>query len=190
MNPIKIVLAGIIAASLFTFHTSAQISTTNLPPTEIENFELQSDIILVKGVTQIGSVAVSDGTLSVRANEANDVTHNQKVYGITVSFAGTVPGAGSGKMALMVDYDELDSLTNAVTYVSTVTWGVTQLNSFEAALTTKSGFSVIARSDRREGQVYAFIQFADLTRIPVSADQLTQFNNLVTQAKATLDSLK
>jgi hypothetical protein len=189
MNYLKIILMSIFASSLFNFHAGAQ-TTTNLPPTVIENFELQTDTLIVRGVTQIGTVAVSGGTLFVRANEANDITHSQKVYGIMIGFNGTLPEAGSGKTSVMVDYDELDALTNAVSYACTVTWGVTELNSFEAIFTTKSGFNIIARSDRRQGQVYAFIQFADLPRIPVTADQLTQFKNLVTQAKGTLDSLK
>jgi len=75
-------------------------------------------------------------------------------------------------------------------YISKVTWGVTQLNGFEASYKTKSGFQVIAHSDRRQQTVETFIQFADSPRIPASSDQLQQIRSLVTQAKSTLDSLK
>jgi len=99
------------------------------------------------------------------------------------------PG-GASRVALMVDYDELDSLASGIDYISKVTWGVTQLNSFEASYTTRSGFRVIAHSDRRQEMVNTFIEFGDGPRIPATVDQLAQLHSLVTQAKASLDALK
>ena len=89
-----------------------------------------------------------------------------------------------------MDYDELDSLANALDYISKVTWGVTQLNGFEATYKTKSGFRLVAHSDRKDQTVATSIQFGDSPRIPASSDQLLQIRSLISQAKATLDALK
>jgi hypothetical protein len=118
------------------------------------------------------------------------MTHSQKAYGIVVEIGRTVEAGETARDFLVVDYDELDSLANAIDYVSKVTWGVTQLNGFEASYKTKSGLRIIAHSDRRQDSVNIFIQSDDGPRIPATSDQLLQIRSLITQAKTTLDGLK
>ena len=191
MRQYKIALLAASAGCLLAFNLHAQDTPmVILPATELENFELQTNTIIVKGFSLVGTVALENTTLSVHAQEANDVSHSQKAYGIMVELSGASQANAPARISLVVDYDELDSLNDAIDYVSKVTWGVTELNTFEAGYTTKSGFRVIAHSDRRQSAVNTFIQFGGLSRIQVSLDQLNQLHSLITQAKAALDALK
>ena len=189
MNLSKRALALTVALFLTASHLSAQ--SINLPATYLENFELQTNTIMVRGFSLIGSVNLGNSTVAIHANEANDVTHSQKAYGLVVDASRPAGDSGEpSRIFLAVDYDELDSLANALEYISKVTWGVTQLNGFEASYTTRSGFRVIAHSDRRQETVNTFVQFGDGPRMPATGDQLAQLRSLITQAKASLDALK
>jgi hypothetical protein len=191
----KYQMALLVAGTGFLLTLNANAQTDNsaaiyVPATYLENFELQTNTTIVKGFSLVGSVSLENTTLSVHADEANDIGHSQKAYGITVELVGSNQPGVPPRIPLVVDYDELDSLSDAIDYVSKVTWGVTQLNSFEAGYMTKSGLHVIAHSDRRQDVIHTYIQFGDLPRISVTTDQLSQLHSLITQAKATLDSLK
>jgi hypothetical protein len=191
MRIYKIALAVVGVGMLLALSAHAQTATVVLPPTDLENFELQTNTVIVKGSSLVGSVALdSNSSFVIHAREANDIGHSQKAYGITVELSGSLPSGAPAKMQMVVDYDELDSLTTAFDYMGKVTWGVTQLNSFEADYATRSGFHVVAHSDRRQSVINTFIQFGNLPRLPISSDQLAQMRSLVAQAKSTLDSLK
>jgi hypothetical protein len=181
-------LTGAGAVCLLSLQLDAQTNPT--PATFLESFEQQTNIIVVKGFSLIGSVSVDNCSISVDAREANDITHAQKAYGILVETSRATESGGPARMALVVDYDELDSLAIGIDYISKVTWGVTQLNGFEASYTTRSGLKVIAHSDRRQQTVNTFIEFADSPRIPATVDELAQLRSLITQAKSALEALK
>lgn len=193
MRPYIIALATVlwlaINASAQDAAAPVTVITATGPATVIENFELQTNTIIVRGFSLIGTLSIGNDAISIHAKEDNDVSHGQKAYGITVQLKDGRQAPGTS-YSLAIDYDELDSLLNAIDYVSKVTWGVTQLNGFEAAFTTKSGFSVIAHSDRRAGAIATYIQFGTAARIAMDSDQMTQLRNLIVQAKATLDGLK
>jgi len=182
------IVVGTCVVFLLVLQLHAQ--TNPGPGTILETFEQQTNIILVKGFSLVGSFNVDNTTISVDSREANDVTHGQKAYGILVEISRAAETGGTVRGALVVDYDELDSLANGIDYISKVTWGVTQLNGFEASYTTRSGFRVIAHSDRRQETVNTFVQFGDGPRMPATGDQLAQLRSLITQAKASLDALK
>jgi hypothetical protein len=195
MSRNKMALTAAAGLFLFAFHLSAQTDnpppaqTGVLPPTYLENFELQTNTILVRGFSLAGSVVLGNYTLVVHANEVNDMTHSQKAYGVVMNLRLSNSDADT-QVEWVMDYDELDSLANALDYISKVTWGVTQLNGFEATYKTKSGFRLVAHSDRKDQTVATSIQFGDSPRIPASSDQLLQIRSLISQAKATLDALK
>jgi len=159
---------------------------TNAPKTEIENFEAQTGKVIIKGFGQTGSVTVDAGVISVRCKETADVATGIKEYGIAIKFDGN----NRQEAFAIVDYDELDALLNGMNYLGKITYDVTPMPSFDAAFTTKSGLRIAAHSERRQGGIHTFLRFADAPRILLTSDQLAQFQNLIGQAKATLDSLK
>src|SRR5580698_318037 len=93
---------------------------TNAPATEIENFEMQTDAVIVKGVDQIGSVATEAGTILVRSKESDNVTSGQKQYAIAITIENN-----QSRLVLFVDYDELDALIHGLDYLSRITYDVT-----------------------------------------------------------------
>ncbi|MGC9941629.1 MAG: hypothetical protein ABSE48_07325 [Verrucomicrobiota bacterium] len=191
MRKYTMALATLGAGLMLALNLSAQTAAVNPPATELENFELQTNTTIVKGTSLVGTVALDNNcTFVVHAREANDIDHSQKAYGITIALSGSLPQGAPDKLSLVVDYDELDSLTAAADYIGKVTWGVTQLNSFEAGYVTKSGFHFIAHSDRRQDVINTYVEFGDLPRIQVNSDQLAQLRSLLAQAKSMLDSLK
>jgi hypothetical protein len=186
MRNFKIIFTSVIAGIFFTFQIPAQI--TNAFATEIENFESQTNTIIVKAFNPIGTVSVGNASISVHVKESSDITHGQKMYGVAVGFSGVpeeIP-----KFFFVVDYDELDSFSNAIDFVGKVNSDVTSLPAFEASYATKSGLRVIAHSDRRNGGITNFIQFGNWPRISLTSIQLAQLRTFIVQAKTSLDALK
>ncbi len=158
---------------------------TNAPATEIENFELQPDVIIIKGYGEIGTVNTSEGVISVRCKESDNITAGTKQYGIAVTFTANQAETGS-----IVDYDELDALIHDLDFLSKISYNITTMPSFDAGLTTRSGFRAAAHSERRQGGIELFLQFSSVVRVTLTPDQFSQFQNLINQAKSSLDTLK
>ncbi len=158
---------------------------TNAPATQIENFELQTDAIIVKGFGDIGSIPVDGGTISIRCKESNNVTINQKMYGLAVALT-----AGQEHGSLVVDYDELEGMIRALDFLSKISYQVTPMPAFDTSFTTRSGLRVGAHVDRRQSAIQLYLEFQDTGKIPVSADQFTQFENLINSAKTSLDATR
>lgn len=180
MRPTPFIFILCAALPLFSH---AQSSCTNPPPTEIQNFEMQPDTVIVKGFSQIGSIATESGTIEVRSKESDNTTSGQKQYAIAI-----VIEANQSRMLLLVDYDELDALIHGLNFLSKVSYDVTPMSAFDATITTRSGFRAAAHSERRQGSIQLFVQFADTVRVPLTPDQFAQFQSLVTQAKSSLDN--
>lgn len=177
----SLLIAGCCA---FALAAHAQ-NSTNAPATEIENFEQQTDAVIVRGFSEVGTINTTAGVISIRCKQSTEANTGHTDYGITVGLT-----SNDGRGYLVVDYDELDALLNAISFLSHINYDVTPMPSFEASFTTKSGFRLAAHSERRQGGIQTFLQFADTPRIPLSSDQFTQFQNLITQAKSNLDLLK
>lgn len=160
-------------------------SNTNAPTTEIENFELQTDAVIVKGVDQIGFVTTDAGTILVRCKESDNIASGQKQYAIAISIENN-----QSRMVLLVDYDELDALIHGLDFLGKVTYDVTTMPAFDATITTRSGFRAGAHSERRQGTIQLFFQFADSVRAPVTPDQFNQLQKLIVQAKTALDTAR
>jgi hypothetical protein len=158
---------------------------TNVLKTEIENFEAQTGTVIVKGFGEIGSLTTGAGVISVRCKESIDVGHGLKQYGIAIELAANPP-----REFFIVDYDEIGSLLSGIDYLSQITYSVTTLPAFEASFTTRSGLRVVAYSAVRQGGIHTYLQFGDAPRISLASDQLAQFQNLIVQAKNSLDALK
>jgi hypothetical protein len=186
-------LPAVIVAS-FAFAPDAGAQTTNPPATTIENLQLRSDTVIVKGFTTVGTVPVGDAVITVRSKESSDIGQSQKAYGIAVGFGKSgEPGRPENfppKISLAVDYDELDPLAGAIDYLGKITYDVTPLAGFDASFATKSGLRFSAHSAHRQGGIQAFIQFGDAPKIPLALEQLAQLRNLITQAKTSLDAIK
>jgi hypothetical protein len=183
MRKFQIIL--IVVCCSFAFASRGQDATTNAPQTEMEVFEAQTGVVIIKGFGQIGSVTTGAGVISVRCKESANATTGRKEYGLAIEFA-----SGQQREISIVDYDEIDPLLNGMDYLGKITYDVTALPGFEASITIRSGLRVVAYSARRQGGIQNFLQFYDGLKISLASDQLAQFQNLIGQAKSSLDSLR
>ena len=124
--------------------------------------------------------------ISIRCKESVNVNTGRRQFGIAL----ILEEGASHRDVLIVDYDELEPLLNGLDYLGTIGHGVTAMPAFDATFTTKSGLRIAAHSDRAQGGMQDFLQFGSEPRIPLTADQFTQFRNLIGQAKATLDTVQ
>jgi hypothetical protein len=182
MRPIPFILIAI--CSTVPWLSRAQV-LTNPPPTEIQNFELQSDAVIVKGFGEIGTLATEAGVISVRCKESDNATAGSKMYGIAV-----VLESNQFRNPFVVDDDELEPLLRGLDFLDKISYDVTTMPAFDAELTTRSGLRMAANSERREGTIQFYLDFGEAVRIPVTPEQFTQFKNLIGQAKKSLDMTK
>lgn len=174
----------LLAVFSLTMIARAQDETNSPPRTQIEAFEAQTNTVIVKGISLVNTINMSSGTISVLTKQSVDITTGRKEYGLMIDFAG-----GEWHTRAVVDYSELDSFLDGLDYLNKVTSDVTPMTSFEAVYTTKSGFRVIAYSARKQGSVRISLQFDGWTRMPLSSDQVSQFRDLISSAKNSLDAL-
>ncbi len=181
----------LLTAIFLTGTVRAQDYGTNAAPrTDIEIFEAQTNVVIVKGISLINTINMSSGSLSVRAKESKEPATSQVQYGMMVEFAVNGEGRDRERERAVMDYTELNSLLEGIDYIKKMTSDSTDMSGFEAQYMTKSGFKVIAFSSRREGSVQIFIEFDGCLRISLTSDQISQFRDVVSSAKNTLDALQ
>lgn len=183
MNKFYVALIAVYCS--FVFAVRAQ-DTTNAPKTEIENFEAQTGMVIIKGFGQVGVVTTSTGVISVRCKESAGASSGRKEYGIAIEFTEN----NQPRKLAVVDYDEIDPLLNGIDYLGKITYDVTSLPGFEATYITKSGLRIIAYSSRRQGGIQRSLQFCDSPRILLASDQMAQLENLIGHAKNSVDALR
>jgi hypothetical protein len=174
-----------VCCSLAFASRAQDTTTTNVLKTQIENFEAQTGTVIIKGVGLGGSLTTGAGLISVRLKESIDVSHGGKLYGMAIGLE-----AGPRREFLIVDYDEMDPLISGMDYLAKIGYDATALQAFEASFTTRSGLRIVAYSTVRQGGIHTYLQLGDAPKISLAPDQLAQFQNLIAQAKSSLDALK
>jgi hypothetical protein len=183
------VLAGVVALCFIRALCSAQ--TTNplipIPATKLESFETNNSMLILKSSANIGSISGSTGVVSVRCREITDVASGHKERGIVVGIAERSPAGDT----LLIDYDEIAALVNAMDYLGSVQFSVTSLDTFDAQYTTKGGFRVAALGNRLAGRIQFSVRDGrnDLAPVAFSLQDLARLKGFISQAKAKLDSL-
>jgi hypothetical protein len=177
----------LLAASGF-FAGTAPAQVTNVPLTKLEAFEAQTGMVIVKGVGQIGLLAVGALNITVISKESMNVGTGRKQYGMAIEVAEN----NQLVWKRVIDYDEIDSLINGLSYLSIIDDKVTALPTFVAGYVTKSGFRVGAFTSQRRGAIQFFLQdySTNSARILVTPAQLAEFQSLAEQARKNLDSLR
>jgi hypothetical protein len=159
-----------------------------VPATKLEAFDTNTDTVIIKATAPIGTVTVHGGAVAVRCREITDAGTGRRESGIVVdiAFDGQLEGP------TLIDYDELDSLSDGLDYLGKLDWTVTSLPDFSASYTTKGGFRADARGSRRTGNIEFGVRSVrvNVPRLVFSRDQLGQLRSLIDQAKAKLDALR
>jgi len=162
---------------------------TNAPKTKLEAFEAQTGVIIVEGSMIMGSVFAQNGLVSVRCKESKTADAGRRESGLAIE----VREGEARTDTTIIDYDELDSFLNALDYVSKADSRVTTLPLFDVFYATRGGLSIATYSSNRSpGTIHVALQsnhFAK-TRVMLIPQQLAEFQGLMRQAKAKLDSLR
>jgi hypothetical protein len=182
MNHLRILVVLAIAA----FASAAAAQDTNSLRTQIGQFELRTGSVIVKGFSAIGSVQTGGAEIAVRCKETTDVSIGRKLYGLAIDFKGS----GVDPERIYIDENEIEPLLSGLNYLVKIGYDATELSGFEASYTTHGGFEVLAHSIRKEGTVQYFVQGNYSPRISLSSVQLTQLQNLISQARKNLDGIK
>ena len=155
MRTLTLILSAVLGCSFLGHPAQAQVATTLVvaptpaPATKLEAFETNISTVIIKGTTEIGTISVNAGVVSVRCREITDTGSGHKEQGIALEFLLR----DQPKDTLLIDYDEIASLSTAVDYLNKLDFSVTPLNFFDATYTTKGGFRVTAFGLRRSSTV-------------------------------------
>ena len=164
---------------------SACAQSTNNVRTDIEVFEAQTNLVVVKGFGTAGSVSVGNGILNIRLKESFSPDTGGKWQALVLDCSDD----GAREWAV-IDYAEIESLLRGIDYIRSATYDVTGLPGFEASYQSRDGFRVIGVGSHRQSAVQTFVQFEGCRRIPLNSDQMSQLRNQISQARQTLDQLK
>ena len=190
MKTFPTTVAAFCAACLLA--NTARGQSTNywpfVPQTKLEGFETNTGTLILKATAPIGTVAASPGELSILCREVTDLGNGHRELGLAIAFAED----SRAEEMCFVDYDELDSLQDAVDYLGKADWSVTSLPAFSAVYTTKGGFRLGAYGDRRRGGIGFAARNVRLAVPPLqlSRSQLGQLSRVLNDARAKLDTLR
>jgi len=165
--------------------TSLHAQSTNIFHTDIESFEAQTNVLIVKGFGSGDTVSVGGGVLTMRLKESYSPGSGTKLQALVLDFT-----EGQFRERAVIDYAEIPSLLAALDYIRSASYDVTGLPAFEAVYQTKDGFRVLCVGTHRQSSVQAYVQFDGCQRIPLNSDQMAQLRGAITQGKNSLDDLK
>jgi len=159
-----------------------------VPATKLEAFETNVGNIIIKATTELGVISAKTAAISVKCKEFTDTATRRKEQGIAVE----IGRLGLPRDVMLIDYDELASLLNAINYLNKLDVSVSSLESFDAAYTTRGGFRIAALGTRRTGLVQFGIRDVRVSAPPVvlTRDEMTRLSSLLDQSKAQLDGLR
>jgi len=191
----KVLIVALICAatSLLGPYAIAQPAEEKSPPkTKLESFQRQTGSVLIKGYTEIGTIASaapSLASLQVRSMEFVNPVSKQKQTGIAIertSFNSRMDVLGTA--IAFVDYDEIDDLLKGIDYVSKTTADVTKHSSFEVKYETRGGFAVTIFNESK-GKVQAAIDIGTRS-VHISLEEFSKFRSIIVQAREKIDALR
>jgi hypothetical protein len=163
--------------------------TTNfVPQTKLEAFETNTGTVIIKAAGLVGTVSANNASLAVRCEEITDTGTGRKEQGLVL---GIRDASTQLESTLLIDYDEIGSLVNALDFLNKADWSVTTLPSFDAVYTSKGGFRMAAFSSRRNGTIEFAVRNMRFPSAPIvlARDQVAQLRQFITLAKSKLDAL-
>ena len=174
----------VVIAAICSLAFAASAQDTNALKTKIGLFESQTDEIIVKGFSLMGTVPTGGTVIHVRCKASTSAATGRKEYGVAIEI-----DTGEWRRLAIVDYDELDGLLNAMDTLSKITFTATPLQGFEATFTTKSSLEFIAFGDKQQGGIKPFLAYDNSPRIPLLPAQWNQLAVLIGQARTAIEAL-
>ena len=188
MRRLALVLSALLGVCFGPQSPAQVVNSYPMPPaTKMESLDTNVDCIILKATSEVGSLSLNAGVVSVRFRESTDLSSGRREQGIVIE----IVQRGQPRDTLLIDHDECLPLSTAMNYLNKVDFGVTPLNAFDAVYTTKGGFRVAVVGVRATGAIQYAIRDAriDSTPIVLSRQDLSRLGALIDQAKAKIDLL-
>ena len=157
------------------------------PRTKLEALEDRHSTLILKGYTRINTVDVRGVRLD--AVEMREMGNVARAKGLVVVLRET--GERPDDNRAFIDYEEIDSLLNAIDVVSRVDETATKLVGFEARYKTLGDLEIsVFRQTRSGTAVIISTGICDRATQTLSLDDLAKFKAMVQEAKARLDEIR
>jgi len=160
------------------------------PRTSLEEMDGRLGTVIVKGFMPIGTITGRGGSAEVSAVEIK--SNQERVTGLTIQIQGSTPEIQS-----FVDYDEIESLVNALEAALRASDTITKFPNFSVTYRTRDDFTIAVFRQTRSG-VAAKIELSalngtggiDRVAIYVTLDELTKLRGIILEARQRLDEFK
>ena len=159
------------------------------PRNKLEALEMKYETLLVKGFTRITTLDISG--VRVDAVEWRDMRNSARAVGITVALTEARPNERPRENRVLIDYEEIDPLINAIDSLSKVSETVTKLAGFEARYRTLGDLELISFRQTRSGTAIRMTAgICDEVSQSSSLDELAKFRAMLVEAKGRIDELR
>jgi hypothetical protein len=157
------------------------------PRTKLEALEDRHSTVIVKGFTRITTVEVRG--VRIDAVEMRELGNVGRAKGIVIVLREG--GERPNENRAFVDYEEIDSLLNAIDAVARVDETATKLAGFEATYKTLGDLEIgVFRQTSRGTAVSMTTGICDRATQTLSLDDLAKVRAMIQEAKTRLDDLR
>lgn len=157
------------------------------PRTKLEALDDRHSTVILKGFTRITTVEVRG--IRLDAVEMREMGNVARAKGLVVVLREG--GERPDDNRAFVDYEEIDSLLNAIDVISRVDETATKLVGFEARYKTLGDFEIsVFRQTRSGNAVIVSTGICDRATTTISLDDLAKVKAMIQEAKARLDELR
>ena len=157
------------------------------PRTKLEALEDRHSTVVIKGYTRVSLVDV--GGIRIDAVEMRELGNVSRAKGLIVVLRSE--GERPDDNRAFVDYEEIDSLLNAIDVISRVDESVTKLTGFEARYKTLGDLEISAFRQTRSGNaVMLRTGICNRASLTLSLDEFAKIKAMIQDAKARLDELR
>ena len=157
------------------------------PRTKLEALDDRHSTVIVKGFTRITTVEVRG--VRIDAVEMRELGNVARAKGIVIALREG--GERPRDNRAFIDYEEIDSLLNAIDAVARVDETATKLAGFEAKYKTLGDFEIgVFRQTSRGTAVMMTTGLCDLATQTLTLDDLAKVRAMIHEAKTRLDELR
>ena len=157
------------------------------PRTKLEALEDRHSTVVLKGFTRITTVEVRG--IRLDAVEMREMGNVARAKGLVVVLREG--GERPDDNRAFVDYEEIDSLLNAIDVISRVDETATKLVGFEARYKTLGDLEIsVFRQTRSGNAVIVSTGICDRATTTISLDDLAKVKAMIQEAKARLDEIR
>lgn len=157
------------------------------PRTKLEALEDRHSTVVIKGFTRVSLIDVRG--IRIDAVEMRELGNVARAKGLVVVLREE--GERPEDNRAFVDYEEIDSLLNAIDVISRVDESVTKLTGFEARYKTLGDLEIsVFRQTRSGNAVMIHTGICNRASLTLSLDEFAKIKAMIQDAKTRLDEIR